>query len=147
MRNQYFDVLKAIAIIAVVLYHLGTCEYGYLGVDIFLVIAGYFTSQSIEKQIANGKGCLLFAINRLFRLLPLLLLAGVVCLGWGWMLMLPDDFENTAQSIVATIGIASLVAYLLEKNAASKFYFLPYRLYEFCAGGLMFYLFGKKQAM
>ncbi len=146
MRNQYFDVLKAIAIIAVVLYHLGTCEYGYLGVDIFLVIAGYFTSQSIEKQIANGKGCLLFAINRLFRLLPLLLLAGVVCLGWGWMLMLPDDFENTAQSIVATIGIASLVAYLLEKNAASKFYFLPYRLYEFCAGGLMFYLFGKKQA-
>ena len=33
-RNLYIDVLKAIAIIAVVLYHLGTCEYGYLGVDI-----------------------------------------------------------------------------------------------------------------
>lgn len=55
MRNQYFDVLKAIAIIAVVLYHLGTCEYGYLGVDIFLVIAGYFTSQSVEKQMDNKK--------------------------------------------------------------------------------------------
>lgn len=81
MRNQYFDVLKAIAIIAVVLYHLGTCEYGYLGVDIFLVIAGYFTSQSVEKQMDNKKGYLSFAINRLFRLWPLLLLAGVVCLG------------------------------------------------------------------
>lgn len=49
MRNRYFDVLKAVAIIAVVLYHLGTCEYGYLGVDIFLVIAGYFTVQSIDN--------------------------------------------------------------------------------------------------
>lgn len=56
MRNRYFDVLKAIAIIAVVLYHLGICEYGYLGVDIFLVVAGYFASQSIEKQIINERG-------------------------------------------------------------------------------------------
>lgn len=56
MRNKNFDVLKAIAIIAVVLYHIGTCEYGYLGVDVFLVIAGYFTSQSIDKQIINGGG-------------------------------------------------------------------------------------------
>ena len=56
MRNNYFDVLKAIAIIAVVLYHFGTCEYGYLGVDIFLVIAGYFTSKSIDNQIVSGGG-------------------------------------------------------------------------------------------
>ena len=53
MRNRCFDVLKAIAIIAVVLYHMGICEFGYLGVDIFLVIAGYFTSKSVEKQIIN----------------------------------------------------------------------------------------------
>lgn len=56
MRVQYYDVLKAIAIIAVVLYHFGTCEYGYLGVDTFLVIAGYFTSKSIDNQIVNGGG-------------------------------------------------------------------------------------------
>ena len=54
MRNNYFDVLKGIAIIAVVLYHLGACDYGYLGVDIFLVVAGYFTSKSIDKQFVNG---------------------------------------------------------------------------------------------
>ena len=53
MRNRRFDVLKAVAIIAVVLYHMGICEFGYLGVDIFLVIAGYFTSKSVEKQIIN----------------------------------------------------------------------------------------------
>lgn len=53
MRNNYFDVLKAVAIIAVVLYHFGISEYGYLGVDIFLVIAGYFTSKSVDSQIVN----------------------------------------------------------------------------------------------
>lgn len=31
MRNGYYDVLKAVAIIAVVLYHIGVCEFGYLG--------------------------------------------------------------------------------------------------------------------
>ena len=56
MRNRCFDVLKAVAIIAVVLYHMGICEFGYLGVHIFLVIAGYFTSKSVEKQIINRGG-------------------------------------------------------------------------------------------
>ena len=31
-RSEYLDVLKAIAIIAVVLYHIGYMKYGYLGV-------------------------------------------------------------------------------------------------------------------
>ena len=64
MRSRYFDVIKAIAIIAVVLYHLGICEFGYLGVDIFLVIAGYFTSKSVEKQIVNRVGYFPFILSR-----------------------------------------------------------------------------------
>lgn len=63
MRNLYYDVLKAIAIIAVVLYHLGICEFGYLGVDIFLVIAGYFTSKSVDNQIINGGGVFFICVK------------------------------------------------------------------------------------
>lgn len=59
MRNNYYDVLKAIAIIAVVLYHFGVCEFGYLGVDIFLVVAGFFTSLSVDKQIDMVGGAFL----------------------------------------------------------------------------------------
>lgn len=213
MRSRCFDVLKAVAIIAIVLYHMGICEFGYLGVDIFLVIAGYFTSKSVEKQIINRGGYITFVLNRAFRLWPLLLLIGGVCLAFGWFMMLPDDFENTAQSVVATnffgnnilesittknywdvgndykplmhtwyvgllmqyyvlipllffiagnvipeankrrkvnviltslLGIFSFYLYIVTDNAGVKFYYLPCRLYEFCAGALVFYLFAHK---
>lgn len=51
MRNKYLDVLKAFAIIAVVLYHTGLMTYGYLGVDLFLVIAGYLTTKSLHSKM------------------------------------------------------------------------------------------------
>lgn len=44
-RFLYLDVLKAIAILAVVLYHFGYVPWGYLGVDIFLVINGFLLSR------------------------------------------------------------------------------------------------------
>ena len=40
-RFDYLDVLKGIAIIAVVLYHIGYMPFGFLGVDIFLVVNGF----------------------------------------------------------------------------------------------------------
>ncbi len=48
----------------------------------------------------GGYKALLF--NRLYRLWPLFAIAGLVCLTYGCFLMLPDDYENVAQSIVAT---------------------------------------------
>ena len=50
MRIKYIDLLKAFAIIVVVLYHVGVMTYGYLGVDLFLVIAGYLTTKSLSKK-------------------------------------------------------------------------------------------------
>lgn len=51
MRIKYIDVLKAFAIIAVVLYHSGILTYGYLGVDLFLVISGYLTTRSLLSKL------------------------------------------------------------------------------------------------
>lgn len=50
-RSLYLDVLKALAIIAVVLFHSGFLTYGYLGVDVFLVIGGYLITKSLYKKI------------------------------------------------------------------------------------------------
>ena len=50
MRSKYLDVLKFFAIAAVVLYHSGYLTYGYLGVDLFLVINGYLITKSLFRN-------------------------------------------------------------------------------------------------
>ena len=124
MRIKYIDVLKAFAIIAVVLYHTGLITYGYLGVDLFLVIAGYLTTKSLYSriQISNlsvgrGRFYLKFVINRIVRLLPPLLVAGVICMLLGFFVMLPDDYENLSQSVIATNFFANnILAAITTKN-------------------------------
>ena len=106
MRIKYIDILKAIAIIAVVLYHTGLMTYGYLGVDLFLVIAGFLTTRSLFTKVItsvspNG-GYFTFEFSRVIRLLPPLLFAGLVCMLVGYITMLPDDYENLSQSVIAT---------------------------------------------
>lgn len=55
MYRHDINALKGIAIIAVVLYHLGIVKSGYLGVDLFFVINGYLIIPSIYKNILNEK--------------------------------------------------------------------------------------------
>lgn len=96
-RLIYLDVLKTIAIIAVVLYHAGILGYGYLGVDVFLVLSGFLVTKQFE-----GKKYLYFIGSRILRLLPVLLVAGLMAMVAGWFTMLPDDYENLSESVVAT---------------------------------------------
>lgn len=115
MRKKYLDVLKAFAIIAVVLYHSGFLTYGYLGVDLFLVINGFLITKSLKNKLLitsdcrEANGCRYglnqyfdFEISRVVRLLPVLLIAGIVCMALGYWAMLPDDYENLSESVIAT---------------------------------------------
>lgn len=96
-RLAYIDVLKGIAIISVVLFHAGILGYGFLGVDVFLVLTGFFVTRSFE-----GKKYFGFIGGRVQRLLPVLLVAGLGAMAVGWFTMLPDDYENLGESVVAT---------------------------------------------
>ncbi len=203
------DVLKAISIIAVVFYHIGWLQTGYLGVDIFFVINGFLILPSLVQQIGGGNFLYInWLLRRTLRLWPLVLIASLVCMTVGAIGMLPDANENLAQSVIASdfmsnnilsaittrnywdsvndykplmhmwyIGILvefyiviplillgvkkfckilaidfrkvaisilyilfviSLIAYLLPTISESdKFYFLPFRLFELIAGGLV----------
>lgn len=102
-RSVFIDLLKAIAITVVVLYHFELMQYGYLGVDIFLVVAGFLTGKSIQRAHEKQQfGYFGFLFRRIIRLLPLILIAVFVCLVVGSFLMLPDDYENLAESVIAT---------------------------------------------
>lgn len=105
MRNPHIDILKTIAITAVVIGHIFPATHSFLRAhDIFFVVAGYFSMMSIAKyDKGNWFGSYFqFVTKRLWRLLPIIAIAGMICLAWGYLVMLPDDYENLAQSVIAS---------------------------------------------
>lgn len=97
------DGLRAIAVLAVVLYHAGLgCPGGYVGVDVFFVISGFLITSLILRDLHTGRFNLIeFWERRIRRIFP----AMAVCIGAtliaGWFLLLPDDLEKLGASAFA----------------------------------------------
>ncbi len=101
-RND-IDGLRAISVLAVIVFHFGYLPHGYLGVDVFFVISGYLITGIIRREQDEGKFSIVnFYIRRIRRILPLTTAAVIVALVIGIVVMLPDDLENLAQSAIAT---------------------------------------------
>lgn len=102
-RNVALDMLKGISIIAVVLYHMGLLKSGYLGVDCFFVISGFLTMPKIINYVEDGSFKFFKYIRtRIVRLLPAMLLVSILSLAIGYALWLPNDYENLAESVIAS---------------------------------------------
>ena len=118
MRRKDLDTLKAIAIIAVILYHLGVSPYGYLGVDLFFVINGFLITESLLRNAEAGTvsygG---FIVKRFCRLYPLVILSSLLSMLLGAISMLPDNYENVAMSVVASnLFSNNILAAITTKN-------------------------------
>lgn len=91
-RIAGLDGLRALAITLVLAFHLfpEVAPYGYLGVDIFFVLSGYFIAQQIGRPDASIPRYLL---RRILRLYPTLILVIASTLVAGWFLLLPEDYK------------------------------------------------------
>ena len=97
------DGLRAIAVIAVILYHAQITildqkpfKGGFIGVDIFFVISGYLITSIILKELV-ATGSLSFKYfyeRRIRRILPPLLFVMLVSLPFAWMYLIPDNFVD-----------------------------------------------------
>lgn len=97
------DGLRAIAVVAVIIFHIGAIPNGFLGVDMFFVISGYLITGIIYREWSEGRFSILnFYERRIRRIIPLVTFICVVALALGIWVMLPDDLENLSQSIIAT---------------------------------------------
>lgn len=98
-RNLLLDILKGVAILSVILYHLGVLTFGYLGVEVFLVLGGYLITKSMLRSNDNYWT---YINKRLVRLWPLLLLVSAIALGLGWLWMLPIHYKLNCEAVIGT---------------------------------------------
>ncbi|MBC2679443.1 acyltransferase family protein [Pseudomonas baltica] len=95
------DGLRAVAVIAVVLFHFGIPGFagGFVGVDVFFVISGYLITSIICRERASGHFSFVeFWVRRARRILPALVVMVVACLIVGWFLLVPRDYEELGRS-------------------------------------------------
>ena len=110
------DGLRAIAVVAVILYHGGIPGFagGFLGVDLFFVISGYLITGILAGELAAGNFSIArFYERRIRRIIPALMLVMLLCIPFAWWLMLPDDLENFGQSLVGTTLFANNILLLV----------------------------------
>ncbi len=109
-RNQRYmpglDGLRAIAVIAVILFHLGVdwAPGGMLGVGVFFTLSGYLISDILLKQLnARGRIALTaFWLARARRLLPALFVMLALVVAWVTIFgpAQPDQFRKGVISAV-----------------------------------------------
>lgn len=96
------DGLRALAVIAVVLFHFGVpgVTGGFVGVDVFFVISGFLITSIIWREREAGRFSFVdFWARRARRILPALLVMMAVSLVAGWFLMAPKDYSELGRSI------------------------------------------------
>jgi len=89
------DGLRAVAILSVLLFHASPrcLPGGFVGVDIFFVISGFLITGIILKDLERGNFSFAdFYARRIGRIFPSLLLVLIVCLSFGWFILLPDEY-------------------------------------------------------
>lgn len=101
------DGLRAIAILAVVLFHAfpKAIPGGFIGVDIFFVISGFLISTIIFSSLERDRFSLLeFYIRRIRRIFPALILVLSSCLALGWFILFSDEYRQLGTHAAAGAG-------------------------------------------
>ncbi|PUB34000.1 peptidoglycan/LPS O-acetylase OafA/YrhL [Pseudomonas sp. GV105] len=95
------DGLRAVAVLAVVLFHFGVpgVTGGFVGVDVFFVISGFLITSIIWRERQAGRFSFVdFWARRARRILPALFVMMAATLAVGWFLLAPKDYEELGRS-------------------------------------------------
>jgi peptidoglycan/LPS O-acetylase OafA/YrhL len=113
------DGLRAIAVVAVIFFHLqtGFVQGGYVGVDVFFVISGYLITGIVYEEVVLGS----FSVGRFYerrirRIFPALFTVVAACAIAGWFMLLPSEYEAFGRSVIATTLFVSNQFFLTQSN-------------------------------
>lgn len=113
MKLEYradIDGLRAIAVLAVVLFHAnyGFFKGGFVGVDVFFVISGFLITSIILKSTDSpGPFLKRFYEGRVRRLLPPAIPVLVLTTIAGYQLLSAEAMEEYSKSLISFIGFVS----------------------------------------
>ena len=113
------DGIRALAIIAVVIYHSGISPWhgGYSGVDVFFVISGWIITRILLIDIINKKFSFSnFYERRIRRIIPALIVLIAISWIFAYFILFPADFVDYSLSSVAANVFGSNIYFWLRSN-------------------------------
>lgn len=113
------DGIRAIAVLAVVLFHLEVPGFsgGFIGVDVFFVISGFLITALIESRCRAGRFTFIdFYSRRIRRLIPALIATVLVTFAASAAIMTPYDLIAMARSAFTAIFSVSNINFYLESG-------------------------------
>ena len=108
-RND-IDGLRAIAVMAVILYHLDFTFVpgGFIGVDIFFVISGFLITQTIQKDILANKFTIThFYVKRIRRIVPALFVTTFVTILFALLILPINELKEFSLSLLSVSTFTS----------------------------------------
>jgi peptidoglycan/LPS O-acetylase OafA/YrhL len=122
------DGLRALAVIAVILFHaeisLGPVEFrgGFLGVDVFFVISGFLITSTLRREfMETGRVSIShFYERRVRRIAPAMVLVFLLSFLAAQFILLPHELGRFSQSLLAAIAFVANVFFWLKNG-----YFSP----------------------
>lgn len=111
--------LRAVSVTFVVLYHAGLSGLagGYVGVDAFFVLSGYFMSKMIGHDLARQQfSFVAFYLRRARRILPALIVMAAATSVFAYLYLMPEELKSYARSLRATTLFYSNLQFARESG-------------------------------
>ena len=109
--------LRAVAVTLVVLFHFGIMgmQGGFVGVDVFFVISGYLMTGIIFSRMKKESFSILgFYLDRARRIVPALACLCFFIILVGWVLLLPDHYQEVGKQVLGSLAFVSNFMYSQE---------------------------------
>ena len=115
-RRADIDGLRALAVLSVLLFHYGVTGFsgGFVGVDIFIVVSGYWISRRIFEGLREGSWSYAdFAARRARRLFPAFFVTLSVSYAAALWLLMPEDLLRFATTVLhSAVGTSNFFYWL-----------------------------------
>lgn len=111
--------MRAYAVIPVLFFHAGISAFsgGFVGVDIFFVLSGFFMAKIILRDLDRGQFNFLdFYVRRMRRIFPALFAMITVTSVVATIVLMPREFEYFASSVRAAVLFVANVRFYNESG-------------------------------